>query len=428
MKVAWLWGVSASAACIALGGLLPACGGDDGASASGPSGGLGGGGSGGGGQGGTAGAAGAAGAAGVAGSSGSSGGGGWPSTCTAGEACYSGPPGTDVFGSCRAGITLCAQGQQSGCQGEVLPTEELCNGLDDDCDGEVDEGCSCTEGVTQNCYSGPLGTQGIGQCQGGIQTCLADGSWSPTCAGEVRPSAESCNGVDNDCNGVVDDVTSVRLHRLQFPGLTWSSQALGEAWTGTNAPSPCTPIETVINAYDFGHLMVFTSSGQLHLRDNGTWQPPVAANSRFDQLPVVLDAVYQLPWEWASQHGGARRTHITFGHSPTAGFYLYQGQPFTLRDDIVNLPPGQGNEPNRANHRDRWSFERLDPGVPFATFGILVSSHDGALYEMDLNTAWTAWPNPRTHRYFSSSSAPDPNSCVAAWFDMPIQAAYFICS
>jgi hypothetical protein len=43
-----------------------------------------------------------------------------------------------------------------------------------------------------------------GVCKAGTQSCV-NGSWDPTCAGQVLPAAEACgDGLDNDCNGVAD--------------------------------------------------------------------------------------------------------------------------------------------------------------------------------------------------------------------------------
>jgi hypothetical protein len=79
-----------------------------------------------------------------------------------------------------------------------------CDGADNDCDGMVDEGCACTDGDTQNCYSGPSGTAGTGLCQQGTQTC-ASGAWG-TCQNEVLPSNETCgNATDEDCDGLVNE-------------------------------------------------------------------------------------------------------------------------------------------------------------------------------------------------------------------------------
>ncbi|MBM4318864.1 MAG: hypothetical protein FJ125_02645, partial [Deltaproteobacteria bacterium] len=53
--------------------------------------------------------------------------------------------GTDE-GECQAGSERCAGGRWGGaCEGAVNPAAEGCNGLDDDCDGQTDEGCACRD-------------------------------------------------------------------------------------------------------------------------------------------------------------------------------------------------------------------------------------------------------------------------------------------
>jgi hypothetical protein len=82
--------------------------------------------------------------------------------------------------------------------------EEICDGNDNDCDGDVDEDCACSDGETQDCYSGPRGTADVGACASGTQSCDTSGTFGE-CVGEVVPSDEQCDATDNDCNGTVDD-------------------------------------------------------------------------------------------------------------------------------------------------------------------------------------------------------------------------------
>ena len=153
--------------------------------------------------------------------------------CTAGIAgtCTSGNPGTETCNglddncdgqtdeglatvSCGRGICAntvypCADGGVVACvPGPDAGVETCGNGLDDTCDGRTDEGCACTPAAVQNCYSGPNGTAGVGACRMGTQTCLSNGQWDPTCAGEVTPAIETCNNQDDDCDFQTDEMGS----------------------------------------------------------------------------------------------------------------------------------------------------------------------------------------------------------------------------
>jgi hypothetical protein len=99
-------------------------------------------------------------------------------------------------GICGAGALRCASGGGLGCQSFVSKgTDEVCNGIDDDCNGMVDDNIPDL---------GPCDLDGgIGECTHGKVLC-ANGN--EACIGAM-PAMETCDGLDNDCNGKVDDKT-----------------------------------------------------------------------------------------------------------------------------------------------------------------------------------------------------------------------------
>jgi hypothetical protein len=100
---------------------------------------------------------------------------------------------SNAFGSCP-GQLLCTQGGWS-CLGQT-PTAEVCNKVDDDCDGDIDEDVPDFDlDGTPNCYDDDDDN---------------DGFLDPVDCGPLDPTTypgavEVCDGVDNDCNGVADD-------------------------------------------------------------------------------------------------------------------------------------------------------------------------------------------------------------------------------
>ena len=89
--------------------------------------------------------------------------------------------------ACGTGYQFCTLGSWGDCTAPQ-PTVEVCDSVDNDCDGKIDEG------IQETCSSA---------CGTGIMSCN-NGSWGTCSAPE--PIAEICgDGIDNDCNGYVDD-------------------------------------------------------------------------------------------------------------------------------------------------------------------------------------------------------------------------------
>ncbi len=97
-------------------------------------------------------------------------------------------------GACEAsGVRTCVGGEMvDSCQ-PGNPAPEACDGIDNDCNGAVDDGIAP---VATTCGQGACEAAGTRGCVGG--------AWVTNCV-PGTPSSEVCDGIDNDCNGSVDD-------------------------------------------------------------------------------------------------------------------------------------------------------------------------------------------------------------------------------
>ncbi|MCZ7683433.1 MAG: putative metal-binding motif-containing protein [Sandaracinaceae bacterium] len=131
---------------------------------------------------------------------------------------------TGMVGVCASGVTVCDAGVIV-CRPDATMLEETCDGVDNDCDANVDED-DMGRALTRPCYDGSAGTEGVGGCSGGIQTCT--GGEFRSCVGQTLPGTEVCDGVDNDCDGTADDGDP-------GAGIACSSSAPGVCRAGTTS-------------------------------------------------------------------------------------------------------------------------------------------------------------------------------------------------
>ena len=150
--------------------------------------------------------------------------------CTLAHATASCAAGVCAVASCDAGFGDCDGKPETGCEADLLHDHlncgachttpaEVCDGVDNDCDGGADEGFACVKGSASRDCSTSCATTGK-------QSCNSDCSLSG-----CVPPGELCNLIDDDCNGKCDDLDGCRTAILRSVSI-----ATGEHLFTNNVP------------------------------------------------------------------------------------------------------------------------------------------------------------------------------------------------
>ena len=187
---------------------------------------------------------------------------------------------TGEQGVCSVGWKQCVSGFEQ-CVHVTPPSSEVCDGLDNSCNGQVDETFP---------QKGTACTVGLGVClRSGLFACGADGGLAcPVDAG--APTLMACDGLDNDCNGAVDEYAM---------GSTWTVSATFDPSAVDLAPVYLTP--TSCNGGGatgtdnwFAYAAAYVSAGKVYVQqlgeegDAGTAAPTLVSATNSGYLDVGI--------------------------------------------------------------------------------------------------------------------------------------------
>lgn len=192
------------------------------------------------------------------------------------------------MGECHPGTQFCrANGLWGDCVGEGKPTAEVCDGKDNDCDGAADN----------NIMTAPRCPLTAGVCAMASQSCVGGQFKACTVASygtDYQLVESTCDGLDNDCDGVVDataeavlaDAVSGEWDLLGYPG--------GYALVTMSA------VEVTVSRFDVN----FTAQGTTRLARGSS--PGFLARNDGAEVYVILN-----------QGGGPQVTRFSLGGAMT---------------------------------------------------------------------------------------------------------------
>lgn len=296
-----------------------------------------------------------------------------------GKPCYTGPENTKDVGACKSGVIACEDGVPVGCINQVHPSDETCDNVDNDCDGHVDN-------FTQLCKNA---------CGGGSQTC-SSGVYSECITFDGRkPELEQCDGKDNDCDGSIDEEmpvapcyprdTSELMHGECRFGVTrcMGGTVFCDGWIGPNS-EVCDGKDN-----DCDGLLDEVSTKPLDL---------VVAIDYSGSMTSIITSVRTAVGAWAMKYSGRTNLKIALVGVPS---------PNVAQDAKVTLMLNLSSPADFVNELNKW---------PLASGGAIEPTIDVTYLTAD----------PTNPLSFTWNTDPEANRSLVIFTDEDAQSGPFI--
>ncbi len=245
---------------------------------------------------------------------------------------------------CGTGLSFCGKGIWETCSAKA-PVPEVCNGKDDDCDGIIDNE---NELPVEFCYEGPKAslTFPSAPCGPGITRC-ANGK--EVCAGQVLPKAETCDSVDQNCNGIVDDGVVIprdldivfvidnsgsmgpTIEKVKTVVSQFAQKYAGRVdlrWGLVGAPDPDYFKEAPTMQLDFTDANTLAGAMMNQAPSGFNNEPTI------DAIDMIINPDNPLGFTWKY---GAKKSIVVFSDEPPQAYFTSSTYD-TLKAKIQNLP------------------------------------------------------------------------------------------